>query len=577
MYSFCIFFMFVTLFKGNIMNEKQDSNRNKQNTAKIETAKEQPEKDLAAAKAKATAEKTGPAAEDTANPGANGGEHSGPAAEKPAAGRAATTAPEQPVTAAGGAAADENRVNAAADLLQGPILPTLLKLSYPILIAMFFVTVFNIVDTFYVSRLGDDAITAMGFTFPIYMFLIAIGAGVTIGISSAVARALGAGDKEFAAETGKQGVALALAIGLFIALIGIPIAPKVLTFMGAEGDIFQMSYDYVSVIIFAGIAKYLLHVFDGTLRGEGHTGASMRMLLVASISNIILDPFFIFGIWFFPRLEVKGAAIATAISWVIGCLYALDYYRRGKGIFNLDFSRFTLGWQHLQEIVTVGVPASMNQGFLSLSLLFFNYILMRLPLGNTLVAAFSIGFRTEAIMILPLVGLSAGTVIMAGQNFGAGKLQRVEEIFLQGRKFLFQIMILMGIVIIALSPYLIKIFSTDPAVVKYGSQYFQFTALTYCFLGAGLLANATFQGMGCGYPPFINILIRLLFFQVAGAFFFTLCLQLGPRGAWGAVALANVGFGTISSLWVRSYLNRKLKTAGTNAAPEAEVSELQTL
>lgn len=487
-------------------------------------------------------------------------------------------APGQPDTAADGSAAGTaggGRPNAAADLLQGPILPTLLKLSYPILIAMFFVTVFNIVDTFYVSRLGDDAITAMGFTFPIYMFLIAIGAGITIGISSAVARALGAGEKEFAAETGKQGVALALAIGLFIALIGIPIAPRVLTFMGAEGGIFQMSYDYVSVIILAGIAKYLLHVFDGTLRGEGHTGASMRMLLVASISNIILDPFFIFGIWFFPRLEVKGAAIATAISWVIGCLYALDYYRRGKGIFSLDFRRFTLGWQHLKEIVTVGLPASMNQGFLSLSLLFFNYILMRLPQGNTLVAAFSIGFRTEAIMILPLVGLSAGTVIMAGQNYGAGRLQRVEEIFLQGRKFIFQIAIPMGILIIALAPYLIKIFSMDAAVVRYGSQYFQFTALTYCFLGVGLLANSTFQGMGCGYPPFINILVRLLLFQAGGAFFFTLFLQLGPRGAWGAVALANIGFGIVGSIWVRSHLNRKLKTAAKNIAPDAKVSEPQ--
>ena len=450
----------------------------------------------------------------------------------------------------------------ANDLLQGKILPSLLKLSYPILIAMFFVTVFNVVDTFYVSRLGNDAITAMGFTFPIYMFLIAIGTGITIGISSAVARALGANEKEFAAETGKQGVILALAIGIFIGLVGIPLAPKVLIFMGASGDIFTMSYDYVRVIILAGIAKYLLHVFDGTLRGEGHTKASMRMLLVASISNIILDPFFIFGLWFFPRLEVKGAAIATGISWAIGCLYALEYYRRGKGIFNLDFRRFALRRQHLMEIISVGAPASLNQSFLSLSLFFFNYILMRLSQGNILVAAFGIGFRVEAIMILPLVGLSAGTVIMAGQNFGAGKLKRVKEIFLLGRKFIFQVTILMGIIVIILAPYFIKIFSTDSHVVKYGSQYFQITALTYCFLGAGLLANAIFQGMGCGYPPFITILVRLIVFQVGGAFLLAFFLQLGHWGAWSAVALANVGFGITGSLWVGNHLHHKLKASG---------------
>ena len=199
---------------------------------------------------------------------------------------------------------------------------------------------------------------------------------------------------------------------------------------------------------------------------------------------------------------------------------------------------------------------------------------MQLPQGNTLVAAFGIGFRVEAIMILPLVGLSAGTVIMTGQNFGAGKLARVKEIFLLGRKFLFQTMVLMGIFVIILAPYLIKIFSMDIDVVRFGTQYFQLTALTYCFLGAGLLANATFQGMGCGYPPFVNILIRLLVFQAAGAFIFTLLLQLGPWGAWGAVALANIGYGIISSLWLRGYLGRKLKAAGENIL--AETSKLQT-
>ena len=293
----------------------------------------------------------------------------------------------------------------------------------------------------------------------------------------------------------------------------------------------------------------------------------MRMLLVASISNIILDPFFIFGLWFFPRLEVKGAAIATALAWVLGCLYALDYYRRGKGIFRLDFRRFTLRWQPLREIFSIGVPASLNQSFLSLSLLFFNYILMRLPQGNSLVAAFGIGFRVEAIMVLPLVGLAAGTVIMAGQNYGAGKLKRVEETFLLGRKFTFQIMALLGIFVIILSPYMIKIFSIDSNVVKFGSQYFRLTALTYCFLGTGLLANAIFQGMGYGYPPFVNILIRLLGFQVVGAFALTLLFQLGHWGAWGAVALANIGYGTISSLWVRNFLRQKLRTACENVLP----------
>jgi Na+-driven multidrug efflux pump len=108
--------------------------------------------------------------------------------------------------------------------------------------------------------------------------------------------------------------------------------------------------------------------------------------------------------------------------------------------------------------------------------------------------------------------------------------------------------------VIILAPYFVKVFSMDSDVVRFGSQYFQFTALTYSILGIGLLANATFQGMGHGYPPFVNILVRLLVFQVGGAYLFTLFLGLGHYGAWGAVALANISFGLISSFWVRGYL-----------------------
>jgi Na+-driven multidrug efflux pump len=151
--------------------------------------------------------------------------------------------------------------------------------------------------------------------------------------------------------------------------------------------------------------------------------------------------------------------------------------------------------------------------------------------------------------------LPSSSILICRRGFPADK----EGIYLAGRKFIFQTMLLMGIFIILLAPYLIKIFTLDSQVVKFGSLYFRTTALTYCFLGTGLLANAVFQGMGRGYPAFVNIFARLLGFQVTGAFAFTLYLGMGAWGAWGAVALANVGYGVISSLWLRSHLTQKLK------------------
>lgn len=444
------------------------------------------------------------------------------------------------------------------DLLNAPILPALLKVSYPILIAMFSLTVFNIVDTFFVSRLGSEALSAMGFTFPIFILLIAVGAGLTIGVSSLVARCIGAGEDNFAAESAKHGVIMALLLGLVVTLVGYFAGPAVISFMGASGAAAKMAINYVHILLLASTAKYLLHVFEGTLRGEGLTRVSMRMLLISSVSNIVLDPLFIFGPWFFPRMEIEGAALATALAWLIGCLYALDYYRRGKGIFNLNFRGFSFQYRYVRDTIAVGFPASLTQGFLSISLFVFNRILMLLPQGESLVAAFGVGFRLEALVILPLVGLSAGTVVMIGQNYGALKLDRVKEIIAQGRNFIILAMGGVGIAIILAAPYLMKAFSTDPEVLKFGVHYLRIAAPGYAFLGMGMLANAAFQGMGKGKPALVNVLIRFMGVQLTCAYVFAIVMGWGPIGAWAAVLVANVTFGIVSAGWVqRSIRNQK--------------------
>ncbi len=436
------------------------------------------------------------------------------------------------------------------DLLNAPILPALLKVSYPILIAMFSLTVFNVVDTFFVSRLGSEALSAMGFTFPIFILLIALGAGLTIGVSSLVARCIGSGERDFAAASAKHGVVMALGLGLLITVVGYAAAPAVINFMGASGAVAEMAKAYVSILLLASTAKYLLHVLEGTLRGEGFTRISMRMLLISSISNIVLDPLFIFGPWFFPRLEIQGAALATALAWLIGCLYALDYYRRGKGIFTLDFRRFSFQFRYVRDTIAVGFPASLTQGFLSISLFLFNRILMLMPQGEALVAAFGVGFRLEALVILPLVGLSAGTVVMVGQNYGAFKLDRVKEIIFQGRNFIFLTMGAFGLGVILMAPYLMRAFTSDPQVLEFGVQYLRITAIGYAFLAVGMLANAAFQGMGNGKPALVNVLVRFIGVQLTWAYVIAVVLEIGPLGAWTAVLAANVVYGVISATWI---------------------------
>jgi len=303
------------------------------------------------------------------------------------------------------------------NILNGKVLPTLMNLSAPIVVAMTCQTAFNAIDTYFVSRLGSEALAAMSLTFPFFIFLIAFGIGISIGTSSLIARTIGAGNTEQTHSAAKNAILLAVAAGVLFTLIGILAARPLVSFMGATGEIYDLTLQYVSVILFASLLKYLFNVLDGIIRGEGRTKVSMMMMLTAILTNIVLDPFLIFGIGFFPRMEIAGAALATAISWGVGCCVVLSYYLRGKGIVNLSFKDFKLDLKSMSDIIKVGFPSALSQAAMAVMIIFLSRIILNMDAGEKIIAAYGLGFRVEVVALLPTVGLRVGTIIMVGQNY----------------------------------------------------------------------------------------------------------------------------------------------------------------
>ncbi len=161
-----------------------------------------------------------------------------------------------------------------------------------------------------------------------------------------------------------------------------------MSFMGATGEIYDLTLQYVSVILFASLLKYLFNVLDGIIRGEGRTKVSMMMMLTAILTNIVLDPFLIFGIGFFPRMEIAGAALATAISWGVGCCVVLSYYLRGKGIVNLSFKDFKLDLKSMSDIIKVGFPSALSQAAMAVMIIFLSRIILNMDAGEKIIAAY---------------------------------------------------------------------------------------------------------------------------------------------------------------------------------------------
>ncbi|AOY75303.1 MATE family efflux transporter [Clostridium formicaceticum] len=446
------------------------------------------------------------------------------------------------------------------DLLEGKIGKTFILLAIPILMAMLMQTFFNIVDTYFVSRLGTDAIAAMGLTFPIFMLSISLGSGVSIGISSLIARNIGAGEREKSFLAAANGLLLAVAMGLFFFVFGITIVNPMLRFIGAEGEVFRMAKIYIMIIAMTMPIKFLLAAIDGIFRGEGKTQLSMVALISSSVVNIILDPLLIFGIGPFPRLEVAGAAIATAIAWTVGVSIGILFILKNKSSIILKSYHFRWKWEYIRNVLAVGLPSSVAQGAIAFTMVFINKFAM--DFSQEAVAAYALGFRIDSITILPGVAFGGATIAMLGQNFGAKNYYRVEGIFRKATVYAVVVMGGLAVLVWIFPKPLLMIFLEDSGdgiseVLRQGTSYLRIMALSYIFIGMGMVSNASFQAIGRGIPTFITTAIRFFILAIPLSYTLAYLFKLETIGIWLGLSISNIFFGFVSRYWFLYFFSKR--------------------
>ncbi len=345
---------------------------------------------------------------------------------------------------------------------------------------MFLQTVFNIVDTFFVSKLGEDAIAAVTMNMPLLFILIAMGNAVAVGASSYIARSLGSNEHERAARTASQAVTLSVVLGLITTVIGVIFAPYILSFMGASGNLLSMAVDYTSIIFWGNLIFFLFLGLDGVLRGEGDMKTSMMKQIVGVGFNIVLDPIFIFGAGPIPAMGVGGAAFATVLSRFLGVVFLIWHFSKGKSTIKFNMTKLVYDWKIIREIMAVGLPASLSQAMMSLTLFVFNRLAS--GFGENAVTALGLGFRIDSLAILPGMAIGISTVTMVGQNYGAGKLDRVRKSYWTAQMMAVGFMTTMGIIIFSFPEFLIKIFSEDSQVMDYTVSYLRILPVFLSFL-----------------------------------------------------------------------------------------------
>jgi putative MATE family efflux protein len=449
----------------------------------------------------------------------------------------------------------------------GSILPTLLKLSVPAIIAFTFHTTFNFVDRFFVSRLGAVELGALGMAFTVQGLLITIGAGTGIGASSLIARNIGAGRQEQANNAAEHTLLIILAISLLFTIAGPFLTRPLFLLLGASEQMLPYILSYVNIILYGSFFQFFAMIGNGILRGEGNTVTPMQVMIVGTSVNIALDPLLIFGIGPFPALGVQGAALATVIGRGVSCLVLAVSLFGKRNLVILNMRAFRYQGAIIRGIFAVGGPTIVGQlsNTLGLSLLF---ILLR-PYGDMAKSAFTLGFTYQQVAILPIIGIAQGTLTMTGQNFGAGKISRVKSVVQKSLFFCMGLMCAFALVMIFGRGALVRVFSDVTEVIRIGRTMLLIFALGFPFLAARFILASFFQGLGKGFAAFVINFSYIILFAMPLALL--LSRLIGIEGIWIGIVSGNLLSSALGAFWAVAS-GRRLGAGSPLSTPVADQS-----
>ena len=422
------------------------------------------------------------------------------------------------------------------DYTQGSIGRAIALLSIPMVLEMSMESLFAVVDIFFVSRLGADAAAAVGLTESLLTMLYALAIGLSMATTAMVARRVGEGDLAGARIAAVQAIALSLAITVPISLAGAFGAPHLLRLMGASESVLAAGSGYTAVMFGGSATIFLLFLINAVFRGAGDPAVAMRSLWLANLLNIVLDPCFIFGWGPFPEMGVTGAAVATTIGRGIGVLYQIWALRQGD-------SRIVLGWGDLRvdreiigRLVRVAWPAMFQ--FLIATASWMGLVRIVALFGSAALAGYTIAIRVIIFAILPSWGMSNAAATLVGQNLGAGRPDRAERSVWQTGVYNMLFLGLVGGVFLLFAEPILRLFTSDPEVLRYGVSCLRICSYGYPAYAWGMVMVQAFNGAGDTWTPtWINLLCYWVF-QIPFAWTLALPLHLGATGVFVAIAVA---------------------------------------
>ncbi len=440
-----------------------------------------------------------------------------------------------------------------------PVNRLLLNMAIPIMISMMVQAFYNVVDSYFVSQLSQDALNAVSLAFPVQNLMIAVSVGTAVGVNALLARSLGQGDQEKVNRTAVNGVFLTALSCLVFVVLGLTCSRLFYTVQTDIEGIISYGADYLCIVCGASIGLFFAVLMERLLQATGRTFYTMIAQAVGAITNIILDPILIFGLGPFPRMEVAGAALATVIGQILGCCVSILFNATRNPEITMSFKGFRPHGQTIREIYSVGLPSIVMQSIGSVMVFGMNQILIAFT--DTATAVFGVYFKLQSFFFMPVFGLNNGMVPIVAYNFGARKPDRIVKTIKLAVMYA-TILMVIGFTVFQVFPGpLLEIFQSEADaatgdLLAIGIPALRIISFSWLLAGFDIVATSVFQALDHGILSLIGSLVRQLVVLLPVAFL--LSRAFGLEAVWLAFPIAELFSAALCTVFIHRLYRRDI-------------------
>lgn len=422
---------------------------------------------------------------------------------------------------------------------EGKIFNSLVSLAFPIIMANILQTAYQLIDTFWLGRLGANAVAAVSLSFPILFLVLSLGGGLTLAGTVIVSQHKGAGNQRKIDYASSQTVFIIFFISILLAAVGYFTAGPLMRIVGAGPEILAESINYFQVSSLGFVFLFMFFVFQSLMRGIGTVYLPMFIVLGTVLLNLILDPLFIFGWGPIKGNGVAGAAIASVITQGISAVVALTILFKGKHGIKIRLHQMKWDFPWVKKLFELGIPSSLDQSSRAAGMTFM--IMLVTSFGSEVVAAYGVGARILSLVVVPALGFSIATTSLVGQNIGANKLKRAEKIGDLSAKIGFFGLTAIGMLLFTFAEPITAFFvPNDPSVIKNGAVFIRIMAPSFGLLGVQQILNGVFNGAGFTQASMLISIFSLWIVRFPVAFMLSNNTSLGVDGIWWAFPISNL-------------------------------------